>query len=640
MNAAAQQAMPADPFAVTPSDLRGGGAHLAAALNCAARGWKVFPIQPGKKIPFGDADYERHGEPKPVVDGEEKGGVWRATSDPMRIRTWWTRWKGAGIGLLCGPAPECSGVWVLDADIDREKGKDGFRTLGEYAARGFELPATCGQDTGGGGRQWIFAWPEGVAGDELKNSVQKLGGGLDVRVRGGYVVLPPSRHPSGRTYAWRLNEDPETLPPAAAPEWLVERLKRSAEEGAQDPAGDAPNRPSQERAYDTRGVLPYLARALDDACAAIAGARPGNQHPVLRGEAFGIGGLIREGAGQPWGLSEEYAANRLIAAGMSMACDAKKGKWTYKQVESTVRSGLRRGQTDSKRTIPEDALPGARSSRGAGPVPAARDERPAPAPAMAGTPAPAAGGSGHPDLDRAAATAIWDDCLPLAKGPAQGRAYLARFGAEDLPARLRVGILPWRHVGADGRVHDLGRHPCLVGAYGPRGAKGILRVWLNEDGSDQARVEDPDNPGRALPAHQTIGETDGLAIQLGAASEGLTVAVTLECALSILGEAPGSVWVVDGLAAAGRLDLPDGLAKGYLALWKVPRSPTAREKEIARVGWHLSAGNQRRLERVNVPMLRGWSPLPGRPAVLVERERAEADGTPELMQWADDGGRL
>lgn len=47
---------------------------LHSALAAAARGWHVFPIAPGAKVPALRVD-------------------WRdlATTDPDRIRAWWTR---------------------------------------------------------------------------------------------------------------------------------------------------------------------------------------------------------------------------------------------------------------------------------------------------------------------------------------------------------------------------------------------------------------------------------------------------------------------------------------------------------------------------------------------------------------------
>jgi Bifunctional DNA primase/polymerase, N-terminal len=51
-----------------------------------------------------------------------------------------------------------------------------------------------------------------------------LGRGIDIRARGGYIVAPPSRHISGRAYAWSVDHHASDVPLAPAPDWLIERL--------------------------------------------------------------------------------------------------------------------------------------------------------------------------------------------------------------------------------------------------------------------------------------------------------------------------------------------------------------------------------------------------------------------------------
>lgn len=261
--------------------------------------------------------------------------------------------------------------------------------------------------------------------------------------------------------------------------------------------------------------------------------------------------------------------------------------------------------------------------------------------------------------DRAAAAQIWADCLPLARGVPQGLAYLRRLRAPvpDEPTnsnmrlykRLRVGVMPRVHVGADGREHDLGRHPCLVAAYGARGAKGLLRVWLDVDGCNQSRIADPDMPARALSPYELIGEVAGEAVQFGDMAEGAAVAVTLECALASLRYAPGPVWAVDTLPAAAALDLPQGLRQVYLVVWRVfVRTQRVdedgqvwvswgvsqrREDEISSVAWKLSAEGQREMRRVDMVMPHLWSPLPGIPTQVVEDEA-------DLSRWENEGGAI
>jgi hypothetical protein len=45
-----------------------------------------------------------------------------ATTDPLQIDTWWRQFPNALIGV---PTGEAIGMWVLDIDLDVEKGVDG-----------------------------------------------------------------------------------------------------------------------------------------------------------------------------------------------------------------------------------------------------------------------------------------------------------------------------------------------------------------------------------------------------------------------------------------------------------------------------------------------------------------------------------
>src|SRR5262249_7331803 len=53
----------------------------------------------------------------------------------------------------------------------------------------------------------------------IRNSAGKLGPGLDIRATGGYVLAPPSVHPSGRRYEWSVDCANAI---AAAPAWLLQ----------------------------------------------------------------------------------------------------------------------------------------------------------------------------------------------------------------------------------------------------------------------------------------------------------------------------------------------------------------------------------------------------------------------------------
>jgi hypothetical protein len=137
-------------------------------------------------------------------------GVKDATLDEAVIRRWWRIWPTANIAIATG---QKSGLLVLDEDSY----KGGDVSLRELQLLYAKLPDTPQQLTGGGGIQYFFAHP----GQPVKNSVQNLGEGLDIRSDGGYVIAPPSLHRSGKAYQWELTHDPDDISLADTPAWLV-----------------------------------------------------------------------------------------------------------------------------------------------------------------------------------------------------------------------------------------------------------------------------------------------------------------------------------------------------------------------------------------------------------------------------------
>ena len=188
---------------------------LAAALAHAGAGKPVFPVRVDKT---------------PLTANGFKG----ATTDEQTIRKWWRRWPDAGIGIPTGKA---SGLLVLD--IDPPHG--GYASLCDLLGEHNALPETREARTGGGGIHYVFEYPQGV---EVRNSAGKLGGGIDVRGEGGYIIAPPSLHASGQRYA-RLNDHT----PAPVPDWLLKLLTEERHKVAAAPA-------AQTRPQVTHGAGP------------------------------------------------------------------------------------------------------------------------------------------------------------------------------------------------------------------------------------------------------------------------------------------------------------------------------------------------------------------------------------------------
>ena len=164
---------------------------LAAALALARRGVKVFPCLPGRKEPA---------TPRGLLD---------ASSDAGTIEWWWGKDPTFNLAAACGPA---SKIWAVD--VDGEAGEDALRELEKR--HGGPLPRTVESITPGPGRHLLWAWP---AGRVVRNSTSQVAAGIDTRGRGGYILTPPSLHPSGRRYQWDIGS---ASAPVAAPSWLLD----------------------------------------------------------------------------------------------------------------------------------------------------------------------------------------------------------------------------------------------------------------------------------------------------------------------------------------------------------------------------------------------------------------------------------
>jgi hypothetical protein len=182
---------------------------LAAALKYAARGWPVFPVHTTRDGRCTCA----HDDCKQVAKHPRTPrGFKDATTDAATIRAWWSAHPNANIGI---PTGAVSGLVALD--VDRKGG-------GEHAIAALEddyspLPDTAQDRTGGGGRHIFFKHP----GVEVRNrqNPNPLRPGLDVRGDGGYVLVPPSLHASGKRYEWSDAAGGEI---ASLPPWLRAEL--------------------------------------------------------------------------------------------------------------------------------------------------------------------------------------------------------------------------------------------------------------------------------------------------------------------------------------------------------------------------------------------------------------------------------
>jgi hypothetical protein len=171
-----------------------------AAVAYARRGWPVFPLRPRDKAPA-----TRH-------------GCKDATADVDRVDRWWANHPDHNVGLAAGHAFD-----VLDLD-----GVDALDHIDQAAG---DAPPLAGPMARTGKGLHVYVQPTGCG-----NRAGMLPG-VDWRGTGGYVVAPPSIHPTGAIYEW-TDLGPDT-PLDPAPRWLFDLV---AGTGRADTAGPVAQR--------------------------------------------------------------------------------------------------------------------------------------------------------------------------------------------------------------------------------------------------------------------------------------------------------------------------------------------------------------------------------------------------------------
>ena len=166
---------------------------IRSALTLARKGLHIFPCQPRDKRPA------------------TANGLKAATTDADTIRQWWQQDPQFNIGIATGKP---SGIFVIDVD-----GIDAEGELCRLEAEHGALPATVEAITARG-RHVYFKMPA----TDVRNSTGKIAPGIDVRGTGGFVIAPPSVHPSGRRYEWSV-DCANAL--AEAPTWLLTKIAPS-----------------------------------------------------------------------------------------------------------------------------------------------------------------------------------------------------------------------------------------------------------------------------------------------------------------------------------------------------------------------------------------------------------------------------
>lgn len=187
---------------------------LTAAIEYVRRGWPVLPIKPDGKEPL------------------TTNGFYNATTDKGQIRTWWSEYPDANVGIRMG-----YGACVID--VDNKHGKNGDSELAALERKLGRLPPTYTVQTasvgptGKRGFQLYFKFPIEFEDALIK---KQLSPSIDLKIKNAYVVAPPSVI-EGRAYRVTDVREPADLPPTwvnecIKPEIEHEEWKRIRPEGA------------------------------------------------------------------------------------------------------------------------------------------------------------------------------------------------------------------------------------------------------------------------------------------------------------------------------------------------------------------------------------------------------------------------
>jgi hypothetical protein len=236
---------------------------LDYALRYASLGLHVFPLLKFR-VDGRAVCVCRLGE-KCGAAGKHPAVKWasQATSENERVRAWnWGRY--GGIGCATGR----SGLLVADADGER-----GVLELARLTGGG--RLATARAKTA---RGWHVFFRAPVSGAPSSSDPTTK---LDIRSTGGFVVLPPSPHASGHTYAWEVapwDAAVAECPPALLEYALTRHTKKKQPGGMTGPQGTGVRRkstseqgvPPEEVTSDALRLPEYLACASPDFGARLA----------------------------------------------------------------------------------------------------------------------------------------------------------------------------------------------------------------------------------------------------------------------------------------------------------------------------------------------------------------------------------
>ena len=182
-------------------------------LDYVDTGWSILPVKPSEKRPY-MTNWLQYTKTKATREN---------------VINWFSSLTGAGVGMVTG---KISNIVVLDVECYCPTPIE--EILKKY-------PTQLISRTGSGGYHLFYQYPQNVT--RVSNRV-RIFEGADLRADGGFIVLPPTVHPSGNRYEWVQKGTPMAFPmslldveskPSVTNEgWVTEALRGVSEGGRND----------------------------------------------------------------------------------------------------------------------------------------------------------------------------------------------------------------------------------------------------------------------------------------------------------------------------------------------------------------------------------------------------------------------
>jgi hypothetical protein len=330
--------------------------QVAVAMQAVERGWPVFPLRAGGKLPAIRSAHPK-GDPARGTCRGECGRLGHGCYDATLDKRWVQEWPGwvtgnDNVGIATGPA----GLLVVDLDAAKPlagslterppdewalqgigDGADVYAVLAEQAGATFPWPgspdATHTVTTARGGSHLYYAHPtSGETVIRLGNTAGDGGRGLgwhvDTRGHGGYVVAAGSMV-DGQPYTTTLNMTATPLPG-----WVATALLALA-----DPVNVPAGTPPLDLERGVRRPAAYahtaLERGVQEILEATAHATGGSgRNDTLNRVAWRLGRVVAAGL-----LPDTLVIDALSAAAHAVGLDSIESSRT---IESGLSAGARR----------------------------------------------------------------------------------------------------------------------------------------------------------------------------------------------------------------------------------------------------------------------------------------------------------